>query len=99
MAASNEEDSLSVFANILKPGSSLHPTLLAVLDVAFSLLFLVFVVLSFLTSGNIHIFVLMGIELALWASVKWVVNELKNTPIPMEQKPQADKTGEAKKDS
>ncbi|KAG6832981.1 hypothetical protein H0H92_004865 [Tricholoma furcatifolium] len=79
-SSSNEEHAgSSVFANILKPGSSLHPTFLAVLDGAFALLFLVFVALAFLTAGNIHIFVLMGIELALWASVKWVVNELKAT--------------------
>jgi len=40
--------------------------------------------LAFMTAGNIHIFALMGIELALWASVKWFVYELKNTPTTTE---------------
>jgi hypothetical protein len=31
----------------------------------------VFIALVFMTGGNIHIFGLMGVELALWASVKW----------------------------
>ena len=72
--SSSNEDALTVFASILKPGSSLNPTFLTVLDGAFILLFLVFIVLAFLTSGNMHLFVLMGIELALWASVKWCVD-------------------------
>lgn len=61
----------SFFDNILKPGSSLNPTFLLIVDGAFTLLLGVFLVLVFLTAGNIHIFALMGIELALWASVKW----------------------------
>ena len=61
----------SFFDNILKPGSSLNPTFLAVLDGAFALLFIILASLAFLTSGNIHLFFLMTIELALWASVKW----------------------------
>jgi hypothetical protein len=61
----------SFLDNILTPGSSLHPTFLLVLDGAFAALLLVLIILAFLTSGNIHIFALMGIELALWGSVKW----------------------------
>jgi ER protein Pkr1 len=64
----NEE---SFIATILKPGSSLNPTFLTILDGAFACLFLVLVVLALLTSGNLHVFVLLAIELSLWASVKW----------------------------
>ncbi|KAI0092588.1 hypothetical protein BDY19DRAFT_990299 [Irpex rosettiformis] len=67
-----------LFGQILAPGSSLHPTFLLVLDGAFGLLFCVFLGLLFLTSGNVHILALMLIEGCLWASVKWVVHELKN---------------------
>jgi uncharacterized membrane protein len=63
----------SFVANILKPGSSLNPTFLAVLDGALACLFLVLLALAWLTSGNLHVFVLLGIELSLWASVKWYV--------------------------
>ncbi|KAJ7499123.1 hypothetical protein FB451DRAFT_1204309 [Mycena latifolia] len=62
---------MSVFADILTPGSSLNPQFLLVLDVAFASLLAILLALAFLTSGNIHIFALMAIELALWASVKW----------------------------
>jgi uncharacterized membrane protein len=64
-------DSESFFANILEPGSSLNPTFLLIVDGVFTFLFLVFIALAFMTAGNIHILALMGIELALWASVKW----------------------------
>ncbi|KAF8901695.1 hypothetical protein CPB84DRAFT_1777214 [Gymnopilus junonius] len=74
----------SFFANILKPGSSLHTTFLLIVDCAFLLLFLLFVVLAFVTSGNPHILALMGIQLCLWASVKWFVYELKKTPVSAE---------------
>ncbi|KAF8076186.1 hypothetical protein FPV67DRAFT_1664480 [Lyophyllum atratum] len=93
------EDASSFFANILKPGSSLHPTFLAILDAVFAFLFLVFIALAFVTSGNPHIFALMVIELALWASVKWFVNELKNTPIPVEEQDRGEELKESKKDS
>jgi len=69
----------SFFSDILKPGSSLNPTFLLILDGTFALLLVVLLSLSYLTSGNFHIFALTFIELALWASVKWFVNELKNT--------------------
>jgi len=66
------QDNLSNFiSNILKPGSSLHPTFLLIVDGAFAFLFIIFIILAFMTSGNIHIFGLMGIELCLWGSVKW----------------------------
>ncbi|KAH6915159.1 hypothetical protein BKA70DRAFT_1420102 [Coprinopsis sp. MPI-PUGE-AT-0042] len=79
---STGEDSLATFFdNILKPGSSLNPTFLAILDGAFAFLFFILGFLAFFT-WNIHVFFLIGIELALWASVKWFVNELKQLPPP-----------------
>jgi len=71
------EESESFFSNILTPGSSLNPKFLAILDGAFFFLLLVLTCLAVLTSGNPHIFALITIELALWASVKWFVNELQ----------------------
>ncbi|KIJ19913.1 hypothetical protein PAXINDRAFT_39402, partial [Paxillus involutus ATCC 200175] len=59
------------FSFVLKPGSSLHPTFLLGVDCAFAALFLVFVWSAYLTKGNAHFFILMAIEIALWASVKW----------------------------
>jgi hypothetical protein len=61
----------SFFANILTPGSSLNPTFLLILDGAFSFLLFVLLVMAYITSWNGHIFALIGLELALWASVKW----------------------------
>ncbi|KAL4081732.1 hypothetical protein V8B97DRAFT_87070 [Scleroderma yunnanense] len=71
--ATSEHESAEVgfFSFILKPGSSLHPVFLLAVDCAFAALFFVFVWLAFLTRGNIHFFVLMVIELLLWASIKW----------------------------
>ena len=63
----------SFFSNILTPGSSLHPTFQIILDGAFAALFTILLTLAFLTSGNPHIFALIIIEVALWASVKWCV--------------------------
>ncbi|KAJ3547738.1 hypothetical protein NMY22_g1529 [Coprinellus aureogranulatus] len=71
----------SFFSNILTPGSSLHPTFQIILDGAFAALFVILLILAILTSGNVHIFALLLIELALWGSVKWFVNELKNMPV------------------
>ncbi|KAJ7507544.1 hypothetical protein B0H11DRAFT_1967607 [Mycena galericulata] len=85
-------DSASFFSDILKPGSSLHPQFLFVLDLAFASLLCILVALAFLTSGNLHFFALIAIELGLWASVKWFVNELQNTPMAPEE-------SESKKDS
>ncbi|KAH9843700.1 uncharacterized protein C8Q71DRAFT_10680 [Rhodofomes roseus] len=66
-----------LFNTLLAPGSSLHPTLLLLLDAAFVALFLVFLSLAILTRGNVHLLVLMVIEVALWGSVKWFVYELQ----------------------
>lgn len=74
---SDSDASEGIFDNILKPGSSLNPAFLAILDAIFLFLFLLFVVLAFVTSGNLHIFALMTIELGLWASVKWCVRHIK----------------------
>ncbi|KAF9481966.1 hypothetical protein BDN70DRAFT_875589 [Pholiota conissans] len=76
-----ESEATSFFSQILKPGSSLHPTFLVIVDCAFLLLLLVFITLIFLTNGNLHVFALIAIELGLWASVKWFVNELKKLPV------------------
>jgi len=76
-APTQENDALtgieSALTGILAPGSSLHPKFLAVLDGAFASLFVILILLAFLTSGNLHIFALIFIELCLWASVKWYV--------------------------
>jgi hypothetical protein len=76
MAPTNDETEESFFSNILKPGSSLNPTFLAILDGAFVCLFCVLLVLAYLTAGNPHMFALMVIELGLWASVKWYMRFL-----------------------
>ncbi|KAK0206151.1 hypothetical protein DFS33DRAFT_562805 [Desarmillaria ectypa] len=68
----------SFLSQILTPGSSLHPTFLLILDLSFAALLVVLVFLLFLTSGSVHFIGLIGIELALWASVKWFINELQN---------------------
>ncbi|KAF9057402.1 ER protein Pkr1-domain-containing protein [Panaeolus papilionaceus] len=77
----SDSSSDSFFSNILTPGSSLHPTFILILDASFAALFAVLVGLLFLTSGNIHFFALIMIELCLWGSVKWFVNELKNSSL------------------
>ncbi|KAF7301456.1 hypothetical protein MIND_00710900 [Mycena indigotica] len=76
--ADNEDEGF--FANILKPGSALQPQFLAVLDGAFATLLVILFALVFLTSGNLHIFVLIAIELGLWASVKWYTMHLSKLP-------------------
>ncbi|KAF8192435.1 hypothetical protein BJ912DRAFT_261025 [Pholiota molesta] len=76
-----ESEATPFFSQILKPGSSLHPTFLLIVDCAFLLLLLVFIALIFVTGGNLHVFALIAIELGLWGSVKWFVNELKNLPV------------------
>jgi hypothetical protein len=68
----------SFLSEILKPGSSLNATFLAILDGAFVSLLLILIGLLFLTSGSIHIFVLIFIEMCLWASVKWCVTHYMN---------------------
>ncbi|KAF9498496.1 hypothetical protein BDN71DRAFT_1587513 [Pleurotus eryngii] len=90
-------DSSSFFADILKPGSSLHPTFLLILDLAFTALLFVFAGLAFITNGNFHVFALIAIELGLWASVKWFVHELKRLG-PLPDATEASQSGENKKD-
>jgi len=80
-----QEESQSFFADVLKPGSSFHPTFLAIVDVAFAFLLVVLLSLAFITSGNIHLIFLTLIELALWASVKWFVHELNKAQVNMNQ--------------
>lgn len=65
--------SSSFFGSILEPGSSFSPAFLLVVDGAFASLFAVLVTLAVLTQGNVHLILLMFVELALWASVKWYV--------------------------
>ncbi|PPQ99916.1 hypothetical protein CVT24_009597 [Panaeolus cyanescens] len=78
-----DTSSESFFSNILKPGSSLHPTFILIVDATFAALFAVLAGLLFATSGNIHFIALICIELCLWGSVKWFMNELQNsTPNP-----------------
>jgi hypothetical protein len=61
----------SFFSNILQPGSSLNPSFLFIVDCILGSLLIVLLSLACLTSGNLHIFALIAIELALWASIKW----------------------------
>ncbi|OBZ71901.1 V-type ATPase assembly factor PKR1 [Grifola frondosa] len=75
-----------LWATILEPGSSLHPTLLLLLDGAFALLLFVFIGLLFLTRGNVHLIALVVIECCLWASVKWFVHELQQVQTDEAQK-------------
>ena len=62
-------------SNILTPGSSLNPTFLLVLDVVLGSLLLILISLAVITSGNIHLLVLISIEIGLWISIKWCVNQ------------------------
>jgi hypothetical protein len=60
----------SFVSNLLKPGSSLNPTFLAIVDGCFA--FLLVVLLSLLAmTRSVHFVVLPLITLGLWASVKW----------------------------
>jgi len=70
------------FSNILAPGSSLNPTFLLVVDVVLALLSLTLGSLVIVTGGNVHLIALFFITLALWASIKWFVNELQRTLPP-----------------
>ncbi|PFH50542.1 hypothetical protein AMATHDRAFT_144849 [Amanita thiersii Skay4041] len=65
------ESAPSIFAQLLQPGSSLNPSFLAIVDASFSLLAVILLSLVYVTAGNPHVFALLGIEIALWASVKW----------------------------
>ena len=67
----DHSDAFSFLSNILRPGSSLQPTFLIIVDCTFLLLLLIFITLALVTSGNLHVLILMAIELCLWASVKW----------------------------
>ena len=78
----------SIFSTLLTPGSSLHPTLLLLLDAAFLALFLLFLSLAIATEGNVHIMALMAIEIALWASVKWCVSSSLGCRVVFERRAQ-----------
>ena len=69
----------SFFTQILDPGSSFHPTFLLILDGAFASLLLLLLALLYVTSGNVHFLGLIGVELGLWASIKWWVLKSKRT--------------------
>jgi hypothetical protein len=60
----------SFLANILTPGSSLHPTFLLIVDVSLATLVLILLSLLALTR-SLHFVALVLITLALWASIKW----------------------------
>lgn len=64
-------------SHILTPGSSINPIFLIVVDGIIVLLLFVFVVLLFVTRGNLHFLALICITLALWASIKWYIAELR----------------------
>jgi ER protein Pkr1 len=77
MSSSQVEYQESFLSDILKPGSSTNPTFLFIVDCVLGSLLVVLLSLSYLTSGNFHIFALTAIELALWASIKWCVQRLR----------------------
>ncbi|KAG6378462.1 hypothetical protein JVT61DRAFT_12720 [Boletus reticuloceps] len=85
MPSTESDVGIPFFSFVLKPGSSLHPSFLLAVDCAFALLFLVFAWSAYLTNGNIHFFILMTIEIALWASMKWFVQELRMLPVSSEE--------------
>jgi len=70
----------SFLTQILDPGSSLHPTFLLILDGVLGALFLLLLLLL-IVSENVHFLALLGIELGLWASIKWFLRELKRSGI------------------
>jgi hypothetical protein len=63
----------AIFSEILKPGSSRHPVFLMIVDGALALLLSVLLSLLYLTKGNVHVIILIIIELCLWGSIKWQV--------------------------
>ncbi|CAE6422592.1 unnamed protein product [Rhizoctonia solani] len=67
----------SIFAEVLKPGSSRHPVFLMIVDGALALLLSVLLSLVYLTKGNVHVIALIVIELCLWGSIKWFLQELR----------------------
>ncbi|KAF8803890.1 hypothetical protein BYT27DRAFT_7144604 [Phlegmacium glaucopus] len=75
----SEAEGDAFISTILKPGSSLHPTFLFIVDAAFLCLLLVLVTLVFLTAKNPHIFALIFIEFCLWGSVKWFIHEFRTS--------------------
>ncbi|KAF8528981.1 hypothetical protein BU17DRAFT_60714 [Hysterangium stoloniferum] len=87
---------IPVVSHILTPGSSLHPTFLLIVDGVFLCLLLVLALLLFITGGNVHFIVLLGITSCLWASVKWFVHELKQTTLVQAEH---EKTGDTKKNT
>jgi ER protein Pkr1 len=64
-------ESAPLLSVILQPGSSLHPTFLLILDVVLGSLALLLLALLYLTGGNLHFVGLLGVELSLWATLKW----------------------------
>jgi len=66
---------------VLTPGSSLNPTFLLVVDGVLALLALTLISLIVVTGGSVHPIALLLIELALWVSIKWFVNELQKTKL------------------
>lgn len=65
----------AVVDHIFTPGSTLNPTFLLIADSAFVALLLVLLAMLAATR-SIHFVALTGIELALWATVKWCVFSL-----------------------
>ncbi|KAG9015781.1 hypothetical protein FRB93_012346 [Tulasnella sp. JGI-2019a] len=80
--STKEGASGNLLDNILTPGSTRKPEWVLALNLAFAALFGVFLGLLWITGGNKHIWVMIGIEGCLWASVKWTLNELERTPLP-----------------
>ncbi|KAI9435901.1 hypothetical protein BJY52DRAFT_1182707 [Lactarius psammicola] len=85
----NDSDFLSA---VLTPGSSLNPTFLLLVDGVLALLALTLISLIIVSGGSVHPIALLLIELALWVSIKWFVNELQKTELAHTSSPQSSET-------
>lgn len=61
-------------SNILKPGSSLHPTFLLCVDIVIAILLLTLLGCTIVTHGNIHFILLSFVTVGLWGSIKWYLH-------------------------
>lgn len=83
---------------LLTPGSSLHPTFILILDVALGSLAVLLLLLLYLSSGNRHFVGLLVVELSLWVTVKWFVNELRRANAENAENTIVEPTTEEKKE-
>lgn len=83
-----------LWSSIFTPGAT--PTLLVATNVTFAALQLLLFILL-ISAFSIHFFILSFLSGALWWSINWFANELKQTQIAAsekEQRPEAEEPGE-----